>query len=98
MTYEAIALQKSPIVTFGYIMQILISLVIVIGLIYLIAKYIFPKLQVSSLGKNMKVIDRVGLEPQVTIYTVKIGSYSYVIAVSSKNTTLIDKFREGELG
>ncbi len=98
MTYEALALQKTPIVTFGYIMQVIISLLIVLGLIYLTAKYILPKLQVASIGKNIKIIDRIGLEPQVTVYTIKIGSLSYVIAVSSKNTTLIDKFKEGELG
>lgn len=98
MTYEALALQKSPIVTFGYIMQIIISLLIVLGLIYLTAKYILPKLQVTSQGKNIQIIDRVGLEPQVTAYTLKVGGYNYLIVVSSKNSTLIDKFREGELG
>ena len=98
MTYEALALQKTPIVTFGYIMQILISLLIVLGLIYITAKYVIPKLQVTSLGKNIHIVDRIGLEPQVTAYTIKAGNYNYLIVVSSKNTTLIDKFREGELG
>lgn len=98
MTYEAIVLQKSPILSFSYIMQVIISLVIVIGIIYLCAKYVFPKLQVSQKGKHIEVVDRVGLEPQVTTYTIKAGSYNYLIVVSSKNVALLDKFKEGELG
>jgi len=98
MTYEALVLQKTPIVTFGYVMQIIISLLIVIGLIYLSAKYLLPRLQVAPQGKLIHVTDRLGLEPQVTIYTVKVASQTYLIAVSNKNTALLDKFKEGELG
>ncbi|MBI5701208.1 hypothetical protein HZC34_05125 [Candidatus Saganbacteria bacterium] len=98
MTYEALVLQKTPIVTFGYIMQVILSLLIVVGLIYLTAKYILPKLQVSTQGKTIQILDRTGLEPQVTAYTIKVGSFNYLIVVSSKSATLIDKFREGELG
>lgn len=98
MTYEALVLQKTPVVTIGYIMQVVISLVIVLGLIYLVAKYLLPKLQVTPKGKHIEVVDRIGLEPQVTAYTIKVGSFSYAIVVSNKNTVLLDKFKEGELG
>ena len=98
MTYEALVLQKTPIVTFGYIMQVIISLAIVIGLIYLCAKYLLPRLQVAPQGKLIHITDRLGIEPQVTVYTIKVGSQVYLIAVSGKTTTLLDKFKEGELG
>lgn len=97
MTYEALALQKSPIFTFGYIMQVILSLLVVLGLIYLMAKYVLPKLSITPQGKNISVLDRVGLEPQVTAYTLKVGSFIYLIVSSNKNATLLDKFKEGEL-
>ncbi|KAF0133327.1 MAG: hypothetical protein FD145_1345 [Candidatus Saganbacteria bacterium] len=91
MTYEALALQKTPIVTFGYIIQIAFSFAIVLALIYFSAKYVFPRLSTSSKGNNLKIIDRMGLEPQVTIYQVEIKNKEYIIGVSNKNITLIDK-------
>ncbi|OGC09071.1 hypothetical protein A3J90_04655 [candidate division WOR-1 bacterium RIFOXYC2_FULL_37_10] len=99
MTYEAITFQQAPIITFGYIVQIILSLAIVIGLIYISAKYLLPRLQqMTPNGKFMQVTDKMGLEPQATLYTVKAGSQIYLIAVSNKNITLIDKFKEGEIG
>ena len=99
MTYEALTLHQTPIVTFGYIIQVLLSLAIVIGFIYVAAKYLLPRLQqIVPKGKLMQVTDRMGLEPQVTVYSLKIESYTYLLAVSNKNVTLIDKFKEGELG
>ncbi len=98
MTYEAISLAKTPVFTFGYIMQVLISLVVVICLIYLMAKYLLPMLQVSPQGKNIQITERVGIEPQVTAYTIKAGGFNYLVIISNKNATLIDKFKEGELG
>lgn len=97
MTYEALILQKTPIITFGYVMQVIISLLVVVGLIYFSAKYLFPRLQISNQGKFMKILDRLGLEPQITMYIIKVGSQIYLISASNKNTTLIDKFKDGEL-
>jgi flagellar biogenesis protein FliO len=98
MTYEALVLQKTPIITFGYIMQVAVSLAVVIAIIYLAAKYLLPRMRVAPQGKHIQVTDRFGIEPQVTIYTLKIAGQIYVVAVSNKNVTLIDKFKEGELG
>lgn len=98
MTYEALALQKTPIVTFGYMIQVLLSLAVVLGLIYLMAKYVLPRLHVQGLSKTIKIIDRIGIEPQVTAYHLKAGNFIYFVLVSNKNATLLDKFKEGELG
>jgi flagellar biogenesis protein FliO len=92
MTYEALALQKTPIVTFGYIIQVTLSLAIVLALIYLSAKYLLPRLKLTAKGSNIQVLDRMGLEPQVTLYHVKSDKGEYLIGVSGKSIALIDKY------
>ena len=96
LTYEALTLNKTPIVTFGYIVQVAISLAIVLGLIYLTSRFLLPRLQVNPKGKLLEVLDRVGLEPQVTAYVLKFKKNIYVVGVSNKNVSLLDKLKEGE--
>lgn len=96
LTYEALTLNKTPVVTFGYIIQVAISLAVVLGLIYLTSRYLLPRLQVNPKGKILEVLDRVGLEPQVTAYILKFKKTIYVVGVSNKNISLIDKLKEGE--
>lgn len=96
-TAETLKLQSTPIITFGYLVQVVLSLAIVLGLIYLISKYVLPRLQVTPRGKLLEVVDRIGLEPGVSTYMVKIKSKVYVLAVSSKNVELIDKLSEEDL-
>jgi len=91
MTYEALVLQKTPIVTFGYIIQVALSLAIVLALIYICAKYLLPRLKLTPKGNTFEVTDRMGLEPQVTLYRIKSNKTEYVVAVSSKNVALLDK-------
>lgn len=85
----------SPLVTIGYIFQLILSLAIVIGLIYFSAKYLFPKLQLPSQGKLIQIVDRIGLEPQVSAYIISANEKSYLIVVSQKCVTLIDKLESG---
>jgi len=92
MTYEALGLQKTPIVTFGYIIQVSLSLAIVLALIYLTAKYLLPRLKLTPKGSNISVLDRIGLEPQVTLYHIKSEKGEYLIGVSGKSIALIDKY------
>lgn len=81
--------------TIGYVFQLILSLAIVIGLIYFSAKYLFPKLQLPSQGKLIQVVDRIGLEPQVSAYIISAYDRSYLIVVSQKGVTLIDKLESG---
>jgi len=103
-TYEALVLNKTPlilertpIVTFGYIIQVTLSLGIVLALIYLTSKYLLPKLQGNISGKTVKILDRIILEPQVCIYVIKLGQTKYLVGVSNKNISVIDKLKEEEL-
>ena len=77
MTPEALALQRAPIITIGYIMQVFISLLIVLAFIYLIAKFLLPRMKITASGKLIKVLDRVYLEPQVSAYILKIGKRKF---------------------
>ena len=82
---------SSSAITFGYIIQLLFSLAVVFGLIYIGSKYFLPKLQMPSKSRQIEVVDRIGLEPQVTSYIIKAQGSSYLIVVSNKNICRIDK-------
>ncbi|MFH1710272.1 MAG: flagellar biosynthetic protein FliO [bacterium] len=87
--------KASNLITIGYVFQLILSLAIVIGLIYFSAKYLFPKLQLSSQGKLIQIVDRIGLEPQVSAYIISVHDRSYLIVVGQKGVTLIDKLESG---
>lgn len=94
MTGEALVLQTTPIITFGYIMQVLISLLVVLAFIYLAAKFLLPKFQFTPSGRLIQVLDRLGLEPQVAAYILKAGKSAWLVVVSNKQVTRIDKIDE----
>jgi flagellar biogenesis protein FliO len=85
MTTEALALQSSPIITAGYVMQVLFSLVVVVALIVVIARFLLPRLNIASTGKIVQVADRVMLEPQVSAYVLKVKDRAWLVVASSKN-------------
>ncbi len=87
--------QVSPIISFGYIMQLLFSLLVVFGFIYVTAKYLLPKIKTSTKGYYLSVIDKVVLEPQVSSYIIKAGKSSWLVIVSNKHIAKIDKLDEG---
>ena len=93
-TLEALTLNQAPIVTFGYIMQVFFSLLVVLGIIYLSAKYVLPRLQVKRKGSIIELEDRIGLEPQVSAYIIRAENKRWLIMVSNKNVTVVDKLEE----
>ncbi len=97
MTSEALALQSSPIVTIGYVLQTIFSLALVVGLIYVIARFVLPKMRVSGTGRLIQVLDRVLIEPQVAAYIIKVGKKSWLVASSNKNIEKIADLGEEPL-
>ncbi len=95
ITPEVMNVTRPPLVTAGYIFQLILSLAIVLALIWVTTKYLLPKLQLPSTGKMIEVLDRVGLEPQVTSYVISVAGKKYLVVVSSKAATLIDKIEGG---
>lgn len=94
MTPEAIAFQRTPIITFGYVIQVFFSLLIVLAIIYLLARFVLPRLKVNATGKMIKILDRTYLEPQVSAYLLQVGKSAWLIVTSNKSVTRIDKIEE----
>ena len=91
MTTEALVFKSSPIITFGYIIQIFFSLLIILALLYVGSRYILPKIKTANSGKYIQLLDRVYLEPQVSAHIIKVGPEAWLIGISNKNITKIDK-------
>ena len=79
----------------GYFIQLLLSLAVVFGFLYVTSKYLLPKLKTSSKSEHIQLADRLVVEPQVTLYIVKAAARSWLISVSNKAVTVIDKFEDG---
>ncbi|MFC1560087.1 hypothetical protein ACFLZ2_03040 [Candidatus Margulisiibacteriota bacterium] len=88
---EALTLKSSPIITVSYLFQLFISLLIVFGLMYMVTKYVIPKIKVTTQSKHIQVIDKVGLEPQVAAYILKVKDSSWLVVVSNKNASVVSK-------
>jgi len=94
-TNTAVSSVSSAAVSIGYVVQLFFSLVVVLGFLYLTAKYLLPKIKTSNKSEHIAIADRLVVEPQVTLYIVKAAKKSWLISVSNKAVTVIDKFEEG---
>jgi flagellar biogenesis protein FliO len=98
LTFEGLALQRSPLITFSYVMQVFLSLLIILALIYVTAKFLLPKFKITGIsGKLIKIVDRIYLEPQVSAYILKVGKLAWLIVVSNKQISRIDRLEEDGL-
>lgn len=91
LSLESATFRPSPVITFGYVMQVIISLLVVLGLVYLSGKYLLPRMQLTNAGKNLQVVERIMLEPQTTACIIKLKDKAWLITISNKNVTLIDR-------
>jgi flagellar biogenesis protein FliO len=91
MTPEALTLQTSPIITFGYVMQIIFSLAVIVAFIYVIGRFVLPKLKITPTGKIIQVVDRAFLEPQVSAWILKVGKKAWLVVISNKQVAKIDE-------
>ena len=93
-TAEALALKSSPVITFGYIFQLFLSLLIVIGLVYITGRYVLPRFKVGGVTGLIEVLDRNVLEPQVTAYVLRFHGKKYFITVTNKQVTVVDRLED----
>ena|SRR3989338_5189088 len=91
---EALVLQTTPVITAGYVMQVVFSLLIVLAIIYAAARYLLPRLKIAAPGKLIQVLDRVFLEPQVSAYVLKVGKKAWLIVASGKQAEKIAEVTE----
>lgn len=96
LTGEAAGYSQSPVITIGYLMQLFFSLLIVFGLIYVTAKYVLPKFQVKGTGSLIEVVDRIGLEPQVSAYILRVRKRSWLVVAGSKNVEVVSEIEESD--
>lgn len=93
---EVISFQKTPIVTFGYVMQVIFSLALVLGLIYIVSKFLLPKIRLNPKGKTIEIKERIGLEPGLSAYIIKTKDKNHLIIAGAKGIALIDTYEEGD--
>ncbi len=91
----AASTMSTAAVSIGYVVQLLFSLAVVFGFLYITTKYLLPKLKTSNKSEHIILADRLVVEPQVTLYIIKAANNSWLISVSNKSVTVIDKFQEG---
>ncbi|PIS29411.1 hypothetical protein COT42_05530 [Candidatus Saganbacteria bacterium CG08_land_8_20_14_0_20_45_16] len=91
MTTEALAFQTAPVVTFGYLAQVVFSLLVVLALIVLAAKYLMPRFKINPSGKTIQIVERVFLEPQVSLCLVKVEGKRWLIGLGNKQLFKIDR-------
>lgn len=71
-------------------LQVFFSLLLVLFLIYVSARYLLPRLSpLASNKRYVQIIEKVPLESQVTLYLVKVGSQTWLIGVGHKQVQLI---------
>ena len=51
----------------------------------------------TNSGKLIKVLDKVYLEPQVSTQIIQVGNSAWLIAISNKRVTRIDKIEKEDL-
>jgi len=93
-TEEALKLPASPGLGFGDVINMFFFLAVVLGIIYLSTKFLLPKMKLSGTGKLISILDRVPLEPNVSLYVIQIGTKKWFIGVGQKNITRIEQLDE----
>jgi flagellar biogenesis protein FliO len=75
-------------------MQVFFSLLIVLAIIYVVGRFVLPRLKTGATGRLIKILDRVYLEPNISAYILKVGKSAWLVAVSRQNIVRIDKIDE----
>lgn len=78
---------------FWVLFKTTLSLLFVLGLIFILAKFLLAKSPTYGPKKNFFIFDRVSLEPQVSLYLVKVAQKIFLIGVGGKRVVLIESLR-----
>ncbi|MCU0640471.1 MAG: hypothetical protein MUC35_00070 [Candidatus Margulisbacteria bacterium] len=76
-------------ITASYIIQVILSLLVVIALIVVIGRFLLPKLAVTAGSRLIQIVDRAYLEPQVSAYVLKVKDKAWLVVTSSKTVAKI---------
>lgn len=77
-----------PVNPTGMIVQLVVSLAIVIGMVWLLVKFLSLKSKWMYRNRPLKVLGGVGLGPQKSLQLVEIGGVLYILGVGQDITLL----------
>ncbi|MCT4606733.1 MAG: flagellar biosynthetic protein FliO [Marinisporobacter sp.] len=80
-----------------YFGSVLFVFCFVIIAAYYVTRLIAKNGTVLTKGKNMKVIEKISLGVDKSIYFIGVGKFYYILAISKQNIELIDKIREEDI-
>ncbi|GAA0107110.1 MULTISPECIES: flagellar biosynthetic protein FliO [Clostridium] len=79
------------------IIKLIFTLVVVLGLMYLVFKISGNRLNKINEGKYIKVLEKVQISKDTSIVVLKIGKKGYIMSSSNNNTEKIDEISEEEI-
>lgn len=81
-----------------YIAKAFFYIVLIMGLFFLAAKYLLPRSGFNIGSEQFKVIRKVSLETQASVYLVQAGKKYLLIGVGGKQVSFLKEISEEELG
>lgn len=82
---------------FGMLIQIIIYLALVVGLFYLLARFLKSRWAGFASSKYLEVMDRLPLGVNKDVYIVRLGSQFLVIGVTGDSITLLQEVTAPDL-
>jgi flagellar biogenesis protein FliO len=80
----------SPVIGIKYMVRLIFSLFVVIGLIVLAGRFLLPKLAPYRTGGGLiKVLERLSLEMQVAVYVLQLGDTVYLVGVGGNKQVVL---------
>ncbi|QXM06137.1 flagellar biosynthetic protein FliO [Crassaminicella indica] len=80
-----------------YFISVLFVFIFILVAAYYVTKLIAKNGSFLVKGKNMKVIEKISLGIDKSIYLLYIGKYYYILAVSKQNINILDKIDEDDI-
>lgn len=78
--------------TLGYSVQVLFSLGLLAGALFLFSK-MAKRVQTQQFTGDIRVLDRKGLDQGVSIVLVSVKDHEFLLGVSSKDVKVLDKIK-----
>ncbi len=78
-------------------LKVVIALIVIVLLMLASAKLSSNKFSSVSNKKNIKVLEKIQLSKDTSIFVLKVLNKGYVVSISPNNTTLINELTEEEV-
>jgi len=76
--------------SFGYYFQVIVSLAILAGGLYFLLR-ISRKIQQKRYSGEIKIIDRLPVDANSTLFIINVRKQEFLMSSSGKNITVIEK-------